>query len=252
MLKIGLIDSGIGGFSVLKGLIDSGINAEYYYLFDNKYHPYGQKPQSELVAIGYACMQKLIEFDVDLVIIACNTLTSRAATPLRAMFKLPIIGVEPPIKPAAKYAENILLLATPSTIKSDRVCEMIHNFTSKNFYFPDMSRLANLIETNFANKQIIYRFLKESLKKYANIDGVVLGCTHYNFVRDEIQQLFKDAQIFSNIDGVVNRTKYIIAKNKLIEPQSRIVNVICTDTPLQTEKRNFLCDYLGMEINFEQ
>ena len=57
MLKIGMIDSGMGGFSVLKGLIEGGVNAEYYYLYDNKYHPYGTKSPNELVAIGYTNMQ---------------------------------------------------------------------------------------------------------------------------------------------------------------------------------------------------
>lgn len=250
MLKIGLIDSGIGGFSVLKGLIDDGIKAEYYYLFDNKYHPYGGKTQSELVAIGYACMQKLVQYNVDMVIIACNTLTSRAAKVLRSMFDLPIIGVEPPIKPATKSSEDILLLATPATIKSDRVCEMIHSFTNKNFYFPDMSRLANLIETNFADKQVLDNFLQEQLKKYTYVDGVVLGCTHYNFVIDEIQKALPNTQIFTNIDGVVKRTKYIIAKNNFIEPQSNFVKVICTDLPIVIEKRYFLSDYLGIGIEF--
>ena len=73
MLRIGLIDSGMGGLSVLKGLIDGGVCAEYYYLYDNKYHPYGMKSQNELVAIGFSNMQKMIAFGVDIVIIACNS-----------------------------------------------------------------------------------------------------------------------------------------------------------------------------------
>ena len=250
MLKIGMIDSGMGGLSVLKGLVDSGVNAEYYYLYDNKYHPYGSKSQSELVAIGYSNMQKLIDFKVDIVIIACNTLTAGAVSKLRGMFDIPIIGVEPPIKPATMQCENILLLATPSTVKSDRVMEMMHSFTNKSFYFPDMSKLANLIEENYSNKDIIYRFLTYNLSKYKNIQGIVIGCTHYNFAVEEIQKIYPKAKVFSNTAGVVKRTQYIINKNKFIVPNYLAVKVYSTGTEIDIEKKYFLCASLGLGIEF--
>ena len=250
MLKIGMIDSGMGGLSVLKGLVDSGVNAEYYYLYDNKYHPYGSKSQSELVAIGYSNMQKLIDFKVDIVIIACNTLTAGAVSKLRGMFDIPIIGVEPPIKPATMQCENILLLATPCTVKSDRVMEMMHSFTNKSFYFPDMSKLANLIEENYSNKDIIYRFLTYNLSKYKNIQGIVIGCTHYNFAVEEIQKIYPKAKVFSNTAGVVKRTQYIINKNKFIVPNYLAVKVYSTGNEIDIEKKYFLCDYLGLGIEF--
>ena len=250
MLKIGMIDSGMGGLSVLKGLVDSGVNAEYYYLYDNKYHPYGSKSQSELVAIGYSNMQKLIDFKVDIVIIACNTLTAGAVSKLRGMFDIPIIGVEPPIKPATMQCENILLLATPSTVKSDRVMEMMHSFTNKSFYFPDMSKLANLIEENYSNKDIINRFLTYNLSKYKNIQGIVIGCTHYNFAVEEIQKIYPKAKVFSNTAGVVKRTQYIINKNKFIVPNYLAVKVYSTGNEIDIEKKYFLCDYLGLGIEF--
>lgn len=250
MLKIGLIDSGLGGISVLKGLIDGGIEADYYYLYDNKYHPYGQKTQSELVAIGYAGVQKLLEYDVDIIIIACNTLTSRAANKLRSMFDIPIIGVEPPIKPATYECKNILLLATPSTVKSDRVADMINCYTNKNFYFPDMSKLAKLVEDNYNKKQVIYRFLTENLAKYEDIDGVVLGCTHYNFVKEEISKVLPSAKIFCNIDGVVKRTKYIISKCNFDLPRVLGIKIFCTGEELPIEKKYFLRSYLDFGVDF--
>ena len=252
MLKIGMIDSGMGGISVLKGLIDGGINAEYYYLYDNKYHPYGSKTQNELVAIGYTNMQKLMSFGVDIVIIACNTLTSRGVRQLRTMFDLPIIGVEAPIKPACLSSDNILLLATPATVKSDRVAEMIHNYTDKNFYFPDMSNLARLIENNYENKEIIYDYLSENLQKYQNIESIVIGCTHYNFVCEELKKLFPQAKILSNTAGVVKRTKYIIGKNNLIVPNYLAVKVFQTGEELEIEKKYFLCKYIDFGIEFSQ
>lgn len=252
MLRIGLIDSGMGGLSVLKGLLNSGVCAEYYYLYDNKYHPYGTKNQNELVAIGYSNMQKMISFGVDIVIIACNTLTSRGISKLRAMFNIPIIGVEPPIKPATISCDNILLLATPATIKSDRVVEMIHNYTTKNFYFPDMSALANLIELNFDKKEVIFEFLNENLQKYKNIDAIVIGCTHYNFIVPELQKLFPSAKIFSNIEGVVKRTKYIINKYNFNSANYLVTKIFTTAEELEIEKKYFLCKYLDLGIEFEK
>lgn len=252
MLRIGLIDSGMGGLSVLKGLIDGGVCAEYYYLYDNKYHPYGMKSQNELVAIGFSNMQKMIAFGVDIVIIACNTLTSRGINKLRAMFDIPIIGVEPPIKPATISAENILLLATPATIKSDRVVEMIHNYTTKNFYFPDMSALAKLIELNYDKREVLFQFLNENLKKYKNIEAIVIGCTHYNFVIPELQKIFPNAHIFSNIEGVVKRTKYIINKNNFSTANYVITKLFTTADELEIEKIYFLCKYLDLGVEFEK
>ena len=90
---------------------------------------------------------------------------------------------------------------------------MIHNYTSKNFYFPDMSALAKLIELNYDKREVLFQFLNENLKKYKSIEAIVIGCTHYNFVIPELQKIFPNAHIFSNIEGVVKRTKYIINKN---------------------------------------
>lgn len=251
MLKIGLIDSGMGGLSVLKGLIENNVNAEYHYLYDNKYHPYGSKSESELVAIGYSNMKKLLDIGVNIIIIACNTLTSRAIDKLRLMFdNIPIVGVEPPIKPATLKCDNILLLATPATLKSDRVVDMIHNNTNKNFYFPDMSCLANMVENNYENKKIIYDFLTESLKKYTNIEGVVVGCTHYNFVVPELKKIFPNCQIFSNIDGVVKRTKYIINKNNFENSSYLQIKLYLTGKDLSLEKKYYICRYLDFGTQF--
>lgn len=250
MLKIGLIDSGMGGISVLKHLICGGITADYYYLYDNKYHPYGSKSKSELVSIGFANMKKMVEEKVDIVVIACNTLTSTAVRVLRNMFDIPIIGVEPPIKPATALCDNILLLATPATLKSDRVEEMINSNYHKNFYFPDMSDLAYLIETNFDKMQVIRDFLVTNLQKYKDIQAVVLGCTHYNFIADEVSKIFPKASVFTNLDGVVKRTKYIINKNNFRLNNNISVKLFASGKNLQDEKKEFLCEYLNFDIDF--
>ena len=89
-----------------------------------------------------------------------------------------------------------------------------------------------------------------NLSKYKNIQGIVIGCTHYNFAVEEIQKIYPKAKVFSNTAGVVKRTQYIINKNKFIVPNYLAVKVYSTGNEIDIEKKYFLCDYLGLGIEF--
>lgn len=250
MLKIGLIDSGIGGISILKGLIDANIFCEYIYLFDDKYHPYGEKSESELKAIGYQNMKKLIEYGVDIVIIACNTLTSCCVDCLRKMFDIPIIGVEPAIKPASLECDKILLMATPFTVRSNRVQNLIKNCSEKDIYFPMLTNFANLIENNFECEEVLQEYLQEKIGKYKNIQGVVLGCTHYNFAKGIIEKLLNYPKIYTSVDGVVKQTKKIIKNLDKTNDNYLKISLISTKDDLELEKKYYLCKYIDFAIEF--
>lgn len=249
-MKIGLIDSGMGGFSVLKTLIQQEVKAEYFYIYDNKYHPYGQKTQNELTAIGYQNMKILLNQGADIVVIACNTLTSGCVDKLRTMFKIPIIGVEPPIKPCAEQCQNILILATPFTISSERFSHLMHEFTERNFYYPHLGELASLIEKQIEDEKTLDEYLRKKLIQYNDIDGVVIGCTHYNFIEDKIRKMFVNSVVFSNTVGVANRVKSIIKDNSFRQNNYSVVKVFITGDDLSVEKRYFLCKYIDFAIEF--
>lgn len=250
MLKIGLIDSGMGGFSILKALIQQGVKAEYFYIYDNKYHPYGQKSQNELTAIGYQNMKILSNQNVDIVVIACNTLTSGCVDKLRGMFNIPIIGVEPPIKPCAQSCQNILILATPFTISSEKFSRLLHNYTEHNFYYPHLGELASIIENEHSDLNVLDEYLKRKLGQYKNIDGIVIGCTHYNFIESKIKDIFSGCKVFSNVFGVSKRTLNIIEKENLKQNNYSSVKVFVTGEDLSVEKRYFLCKYIDFAIEF--
>lgn len=250
MLKIGLIDSGMGGFSILKALMKDKINAEYFYIYDNKHHPYGQKSQNELMAIGYQNMKTLLNYEENFAIIACNTLTSGCVDKLRGMFNVPIIGVEPPIKPCGKECKNILVLATPFTLMSERVQNLTHDYLECNFYYPSLPELATLIEAQIENEDIINAYLIEKLKNYKNIDGIVIGCTHYNFIEKNLKKIFPNAKIFSNIIGVCKRVQNIINDCNFNKSSYSSVKVFATGEELSVEKKYFLCKYIDFSIEF--
>ncbi len=248
MLKIGIIDSGIGGFSVVKEMINSGINAEYHYVYDNKYHPYGDKNKGELSAIAYKNVNTLILRGVDIIVIACNTLTSSSITELRRMFDLPIIGVEPPIKPCVSCCQNVVVMATPFTLSGDKLQDMIVEYMDQNFYYPELAELALLIEYNYDDREVIYKYLKEKLSGYKKCDGLVLGCTHYNYITDLISDILPDIKIFSSTSGVIRRVMSSIYELGLKLDYEGDIFLIPTDGWIDTEKHYYLTMYLNKKI----
>lgn len=249
MLKIGIIDSGLGGFSVLKGLLDKGIMAEYYYLYDNKYHPYGSKTKAELNSIAYKNISTLLIYGVDMVVIACNTMTAGTIDSVRRMFSLPIIGVEPPIKPCVKECRKVAILATPFTIHSERLHSQIVRSTETDFYYPELSSLAELVEnTIYIDKSISEGYLRDECRSINDCDGVVVGCTHYNFILPEIQSVFEKAKIYTSIDGVVGRVQAVMTDNGWVSEKYCSVELIPTNNTFDYVKKYFLCKYIDLGI----
>lgn len=248
MLKIGIIDSGIGGCSVVKGMIDSGIIAEYYYVFDNKYHPYGGKSKGELSSIAFLHVGALVEIGVDMIVIACNTLTSSSIVEVRRMFDVPIIGVEPPIKPCTENFHDTVIMATPFTLKGDKLHDMLLEYTEDNFYYPDLEGLAGIIEDNYDDKQFIRNYLITKLEGYAKCNGLVIGCTHYNFVIDVIAELLPKINIFTSTNGVVRRVKGIIEDKNIEMDNDCNIYLMPTGEHIRDKKHKFLCRYLENDI----
>ncbi|MBO5743948.1 MAG: aspartate/glutamate racemase family protein, partial [Clostridia bacterium] len=127
---IGVFDSGLGGITVLGELKKLMPNENFIYLGDSKNAPYGTKNEDEIKEHTTSCIKKLISMGVKAVVIACNTATSVAAYDLREAFSIPIIGIEPAVKPAAlKYeGENIFVMATPMTLKKEKFLKLMKSY----------------------------------------------------------------------------------------------------------------------------
>lgn len=217
---IGIFDSGIGGLTTLKEIRNILPNENFIYYADSKHNPYGEKSDKELFSIVTNIVEYLIKKDVKMIVIACNTATTRCIKMLRRKYKdMLFVGVEPAIKVACdNNYKNTILLATPATIKSNRTHELITNFKHKNQNIISIScyGLANAIETN--NESRINTILHSLLDQYKdkNIDSIVLGCTHYPYIKNNISSIIQNATIIDGNIGVSKQVKRLLIKNNLL------------------------------------
>ena len=215
--KIGIFDSGIGGTTTLKEIEKLLPNIEYIYYSDSKNNPYGEKTKEELEIITSNIVDYLRKKDVKTIVIACNTATTSCIDYLRNKYSdITFIGTEPAIKVACdNNYKNILILATPTTISSKRVNELISMNKKENqsFYLVPCEGLAHAIETN--NEKEIDILLNKLLTPYKNIkiDAIVLGCTHYPLIGYKIKSFFKDSVLIDGNKGVAKHVNKIIKIN---------------------------------------
>jgi glutamate racemase len=219
-MKIGVFDSGIGGLTVLKELKRILPKESYIYYADSKNNPFGEKSDNELIAIVSNIVEFLIENKVKIIVIACNTATTRCLKKLKIMYpNMIFIGTVPAIKVACdKNCSNTLVMATPATIKSERTHELIKENIKKGqkITLLPCKGLANTIESK--NEKNIDKLLIKYLSKYKekNIDSIVLGCTHYSLVKKNIKKIMPKAKLFDGNKGVANETKHQLEIHNLL------------------------------------
>lgn len=223
MYKIGMFDSGIGGLNVLEEVKNLIPNENIIYYQDSSNNPYGEKTDEELWNIVSSIVDYLKNEGVKEIIVACNTATTRCIKRLREVYSdLIFIGTEPAIKVATdNHYKNIILLGTPGTINSDRLHELVDkNKSDENIYLIECKGLANAIENH--NQEEIIKLLHEYLDSYKdkNIDSVVLGCTHYGFIKNEILEILGDVKLIDGNLGVARQAKKMLEENNLLDGTS--------------------------------
>lgn len=218
--KIGMFDSGIGGLTILKELKKLLPNEDYIYYADSKNNPYGEKSDTELMKIVTNIVDYLISRDVKIIVIACNTATTRCIKRLRMMYPdIPFVGTEPAIKVACdNNYKNTLVMATPGTIKAERTHELVKNYKRKGqkIKLLPCKGLADTIE--FGTEKDVNRVLHNLLHSYYDkgIDSIVLGCTHYPYAKKNIQKLFPNAKLIDGNKGVSNQVKRVLKSMNLL------------------------------------
>ena len=220
---IGVFDSGVGGISVLAELTEVLPKENFLYFGDSKNAPYGTKTVDEVLKLSEDCTKKLINMGAKAIVIACNTATSAAAEFLRSKYRdLPIIGIEPAVKPAAEFKEHskILVMATPMTLKKEKFIALAEHFSENDTIIPlPCPGLVELIEQGKTRGDEIEEFLKKLLMPYFDekIDSVVLGCTHYPFVKEAIKSAFPyEIEVFDGGLGTARQTKRRLAEVNLL------------------------------------
>ena len=231
-MKIGFYDSGLGGIKTLKDIIDMGLKGEIFFLADEKNKPYGTKTPDEVKKIAIENVQKLVDLGCEIVVVACNTATSVAIQDLRKKFKnTEIIGTEPAVKLAFKEHSNkkILVIATTITVNGEKLHRLINTLDAeKNIDLLATDKLVKLIEDeNFShNQKEINEYIYEFLKPYnlAEYSHIILGCTHFPIVKENIQEIVKDYGI-KVIDGNegIGKNLFTKIKNMRLSNEQRVI-----------------------------
>lgn len=227
--KIGILDSGLGGLSILKKLIKVLPNENYLFYEDSTNNPYGNKTDDEIFKIVSNIVDYLLNEKCKIIVIACNTATTACINKLRNKYKNTIfVGTVPAIKVSFDHDfKNTLLIATPYTIKSNSVHELINNFKkdNQNIYLESGCDLAHLIEVNDEEK--INLLLNKLLIPYKNrIDSIVLGCTHYPLIENKIKKILPNCNIIDGAIGVSNEVKHQLINHNLLNNSNKKGTII--------------------------
>lgn len=222
-MKIGIFDSGLGGLTVVQAMTKVIKGAEIFYVADTKNAPYGEKTSEQILEYSLTITHYLIKtYQIDALILACNTATSSAITHLRERFpSLIIIGTEPGIKPAIEQTSsgNIGVLATPATLKGDKYQALANTLSSTkdvSLFEQACPGLVEQIEKGESHSMETKNLLEKWLipMRECQVDTIVLGCTHYPLVSSVIEEIMQ-----SNIKLI--HTGDAIAKHLLLRSRSK-------------------------------
>ncbi|TYA55153.1 glutamate racemase [Formosa maritima] len=219
---IGIFDSGVGGTSIWKELNLLLPKENTIYLADSKNAPYGEKTKEEIIALSKKNIDLLIEKNCKLIIVACNTATTNAIKILRDNYNLPIIGIEPAIKPAALQTKTkaIGILATKGTLSSELFHKTTNVFTNGIKVVEQVGEgIVQLIESGKINSEEMSSLLKIYMKPMldTNIDYLVLGCTHYPYLMPQLLELLpKNIKIIDSGEAVARQTQAVLKQHLLL------------------------------------
>jgi glutamate racemase len=226
---IGIFDSGIGGLSVLKEAVTLLPNEDFIYFCDSKNVPYGDKKPNELKQYIDESIAFLIEKRVKAIVLACNTATSIAIDSLREKYNIPIIGMEPAVKPALGGSKGgkVIVLATPVTLEQEKFSKLKEKIDKfHEVVVLPAENLASMIEKHLmenykknAHSDKIENYLTKLFSHFdlSNILTVVLGCTHYLFIKKYLEKILpKNVSIIDGNNGTVNHLKNILIEKDLI------------------------------------
>lgn len=218
MRRIGFFDSGIGGITVLHNALRLLPCEDYIYYADTKNAPYGTKEKSEVKKLVSDAVEFIVSKDVKAVVIACNTATSVAVEDLRRIYSIPVIGMEPAVKPAVEKNDRlhrkVIVTATPLTIKEEKLLNLIDRVD--NGHIVELLPLPELVR--FAES---YRFSEQGVREYLETEfsrfdlqqygTVVLGCTHFIYFRNMLSRILPASiDIIDGNAGTVNNLKRIL------------------------------------------
>lgn len=217
--KIGVFDSGVGGKAVAERLQELFPKADIISVSDSKHVPYGGRRRADIIKLTKRAVRPLVKEGCDAIVIACNTATTNAIGDLRLAYPaIHFVGIEPMVKPAAKLTKTgaIAVLATPGTLKSDRYQELKRQWADKVVVIePDCHDWATMIERGDADRVDVETVVKSVLRWDADV--IVLGCTHYHWLKDTIKGLAGPrVKILEPSDAIGARLDSLLSINSVL------------------------------------
>ncbi len=247
---IGVFDSGVGGISVLKELTALMPRENFIFFGDSKYAPYGTKTLEEVRARTCEVAAHLKKQNVKELVVACNTATSAAIHILREQYQdMPVIGIEPALKPAVYAAEHsrVLVMATPMTLREEKFLHLMGQYQELAEIIPlPCPGLVEFVERGEIDGPDLKQFLTNLFGTYLEhpVNSVVLGCTHYPLIKEMIQSVLGNGvQIFDGGEGTAKETKRRLAREGLLNLSEKKGSV-CFQNSLESEEILALSQYL--------
>lgn len=222
---IGIFDSGIGGLSIVKQIKKDLPKESIVYLADKVNFPYGEKTPDQIKKISKKNVEWLLSQNSKIIVVACNTATVNSISFLREKFPLiSFVGMEPAVKPAAKQSKRgIIVLSSPKATKSKQLSLLIKKYADgiKVFNIGSL-KLVQAVEKKL-NTNRIKKILKEAIpqKTLEQSDTVVLGCTHFPLIRQDIQEFVgRNIKVIDSGEAVVKRIKTVLEEKELLSTMS--------------------------------
>ena len=215
---IGVFDSGIGGVSTLIAMIRILPGENFIYFGDHANAPYGSKSTREVIELSRAAADRMLHQNAKALVIACNTASGAAAATLRKELTIPVIAMEPALKPAAEHRKNgsVLVLATPLTLQQEKFIHLMEIYGEGAVKVP-CPGLMELVEQD--DQEGAEHYLRELLSSFdlSRVDAIVLGCTHYVFLKDMIREMIPEhVMITEGSEGTARQLKRVLQREGLL------------------------------------
>lgn len=229
---IGVYDSGFGGLSVWRELHRALPCESLIYLGDGKNCPYGSLPKQRITDLAEAAVRDLVERGCKMVVVACNTATAAAISHLRATFEIPIVGLEPAVKPACAMTRSkvVGVIATERSLKGEKFLSTVERYGQgveviKAVGEGFVEAVENNEEDTPATEQIVRRVVEPIIERGADV--IVLGCTHYPFLRDVIARVVgeRDVAIIDSGAAVEKRVESLLDEYGLRASQDNVARI---------------------------
>ncbi len=247
---IGVFDSGMGGVSVLGELMRQMPHENFIYYGDSANAPYGVKTTDELVRLSRHICDFLIERGCKAIVIACNTATSAAVVQLRKEYDIPIIGMEPALKPAVEDAPagEIAVMATEVTLREDKFVDLMGRIgADRVIHKVPCPELVPLVESGAIDGSLVNDAISHCFqgRETGRISGVVLGCTHFVYLKQAVRQVLGDhVTIYDGNLGTAKHLYNLLAEKNLLNDQEEEshIQIINSLNQQMVERSNWLLD----------